>query len=319
MPPARPAPAVPGARPQLLPPNLSAYRKGNTGTEYVTTLESRRPGPHVLVNALTHGNELCGAHALDRLLRAGVVLERGKLTLSFANVEAFQRFNALAPYESRFVDEDFNRLWDDSVLASARSSVELMRARALLPHVRAADYLLDLHSMHLDAPPLLLCGMQEKALRLGRAMGFPRHLVCDSGHQAGPRMMDYGAFADPSKPQTGLLIECGQHWRANSAQVAMQATLRFLECTGVVNAAWAAAQRAQLEGTVPPQPQVVIEVTHVVTIQSRDFRLVEDYVGLEVVPRRDTIIGYDGAREIRTPYDQCVLIMPGRNLAPGLT
>ncbi len=30
------------------------------------------PGPHVLVNALTHGNEICGALALDQLFKSGL-------------------------------------------------------------------------------------------------------------------------------------------------------------------------------------------------------------------------------------------------------
>ena len=34
---------------ELLPRDLSAYRKGNTGIDYVHRFESGRPGPHVLV------------------------------------------------------------------------------------------------------------------------------------------------------------------------------------------------------------------------------------------------------------------------------
>ena len=39
---------------QLALPDLAPYRSGNTGVPYVTTFDSGRPGPHVLVNALTH-------------------------------------------------------------------------------------------------------------------------------------------------------------------------------------------------------------------------------------------------------------------------
>ena len=42
-------------------PDITPYRKGNTGVDYVTTLDSGRDGPHVLVVAVTHGNEICGA------------------------------------------------------------------------------------------------------------------------------------------------------------------------------------------------------------------------------------------------------------------
>ena len=54
----------PGGSPytvELSPPDLSAYRKGNTGIDYITTFDSGKPGPHVMVNAVTHGNELCAA------------------------------------------------------------------------------------------------------------------------------------------------------------------------------------------------------------------------------------------------------------------
>ncbi|MEO7127387.1 MAG: succinylglutamate desuccinylase, partial [Rhodoferax sp.] len=39
---------------EVLPRDLSAYRRGNVGIDYVHRFESGKPGPHVLVNALTH-------------------------------------------------------------------------------------------------------------------------------------------------------------------------------------------------------------------------------------------------------------------------
>ena len=74
-----PAPSYPV---ELAAPDIAAYA-GNTGIPYVTSFDSGRPGPHVLVNALTHGNEICGAIALDQFFRAGPHPVRGKLTLSW--------------------------------------------------------------------------------------------------------------------------------------------------------------------------------------------------------------------------------------------
>ena len=54
---------------EIEPVDISAYKKGNTGVPYVTTLDSGSTGPHVMVMALTHGNELCGAITVDYLLR----------------------------------------------------------------------------------------------------------------------------------------------------------------------------------------------------------------------------------------------------------
>ena len=55
---------------ELRAPDIESYRKGNTGVEFVTTFDSGKPGPHVMINAVTHGNEICGAIALDALLIA---------------------------------------------------------------------------------------------------------------------------------------------------------------------------------------------------------------------------------------------------------
>src|SRR5437868_11813842 len=125
---------------ELHAPDIQPHRASNTGTDWVHTFDSGVPGPHVLVNALTHGNEICGAIVVDRLLREQVRPVRGKLTLAFANVDAFSRFDPKNPYATRFVDEDFNRVWTPQVLDSSRDSTELRRARALRPFVEQADY-----------------------------------------------------------------------------------------------------------------------------------------------------------------------------------
>ena len=132
---------------ELTPPDIEPYRSGNTGIEYVTTFDSGTGGPHVLVTALTHGNEICGAIALDRLFRAGLRPRQGRLTLAFDNVDAYRHFDPRVPVASRFVDEDFNRLWAPGTLDGPRRSTELARARTLRPVVDAADFLLDIHSM----------------------------------------------------------------------------------------------------------------------------------------------------------------------------
>ena len=80
---------------ELTPPDIEPYRAGNTGIDYVTSFDSGQPGQHVLVTALTHGNEICGAIALDRLLRAELRPRRGRLTLAFDNVAAYRSFDRL--------------------------------------------------------------------------------------------------------------------------------------------------------------------------------------------------------------------------------
>jgi predicted deacylase len=302
---------------ELTPPDIEPYRAGNTGVEYVTTFDSGVSGPHVLVTALTHGNEICGAIALDRLFRAGLQPRQGQLTLAFDNVAAYRSFDRRYPVVSRFVDEDFNRLWDEATLDGPRQSAELARARVLRRFVDNADFLLDIHSMQYATAPLMLAGMLDRSVALARKVGIPELVMCDAGHAAGKRMRDYGGFADPASARTALLIEAGQHWQNRAAEVASDVMLRFLIAVGTLTRN-DAAPIAGPDFDAHPQ-QRVIEVTEAVTIGSDKFEFVDDFRGLEVLSPKGTLIGRDNGREVRTPYDDCVLIMPSRRLAKGHT
>jgi succinylglutamate desuccinylase len=299
---------------ELTPPDIEPYRKGNTGIDYVTTLESGKPGPHVAVVALTHGNEICGAIAVDRLFKLGLKPARGKLSLAFSNVGAFKTFEPKNPSASRFIDEDINRVWDTATLDGPRKSAELSRARQLRPFIDTVDTLLDIHSMQHATPALMLTGLLERSLELAQRVGAPRTIVRDAGHAGGRRMRDYGGFGDPASAKTALLIECGQHWERASADVAHDVTWRFLAETGVLSPAETERQRAR-----PPVEQRVVTVTQAVTIETDRFEFAQDYRGLEVIPKLGTVIAHDGSREIRTPYDNCVLVMPTRRITKGQT
>ena len=301
---------------EIQPPDISAYRTGNTGVDYVHQLDSGKPGPTVMLQALTHGNEFCGAIALDYLLKEKLRPRAGKLTLAFANVAAYARFDFDDPDRSRYIDEDYNRVWGDDVLLGPRDSAELRRARQLLPFVDAADHLLDLHSMHEPCRPIMVCAKSEKSVALSRRIGMPADLLLDTGHPAGLRMIERGAFNYPASPRSAVLIECGQHWEKSSVQVAIDTALRFLKATGAVEGAWADA-RLKLK---PPPEQRVIRVTEPVVAQTMQFRFARPWKGLEVVPAKGTLVASDDDREWRTPYDDCVMVMPSVvHLKPGTT
>ncbi len=297
----------------LTPPDIEPYRAGNTGIDYVTRLDSGVPGPHVMVTAVVHGNELCGAIAVDHLFRNDIRPSQGTLSLGFCNIAAYQSFDADNPTVSRYVDEDFNRLWTPEVLDGDRDSVELRRARELRPYMDGIDLLLDIHSMQHATAPLMMAGPLAKGRRLAKGVAVPETVVSDAGHAAGKRMRDYAGFGDEASEKNALLVECGQHWETACAEVAIEATYRFLVATGAIDQATA---EPHLNGTTPP-PQTFIEVSGPVTITSDDFRFVEDYHGLEVVAEAGTVIGHDGDTPVETPYDNCVLIMPSRRLNRG--
>jgi predicted deacylase len=273
-----------------------------------------------MVQALTHGNEFCGALALKYLFDLKMGPAQGKLTLAFANVAAFARFDFAAPDRSRFIDEDYNRVWGDEALLGARDSAELRRARELRPFVDAADYLLDLHSMTEPCRPIMVCAVLgkggEKSVALSRRIGVPGDLLLDTGHPAGLRMIERGAFNDPHSPRTAVLIECGQHWEKSAADVAVDTLFRFLAATGVVNAS-ICQNHTRLP---PPAVQRVIRVTEPVVVKSMSFKFPYLFKGLEVIPEAGTVVATDGDTTWKTPYDDCVLVMPSlAHVKPGTT
>jgi len=298
-------------------PDIRPYAAGNAGIPYVYTFDSGVAGPHVMVNALTHGNEVCGAITVKGLLDAGLRPRRGRLTLAFANVEAFQRFDPANPDASRFVDQDFNRVWTAAILDDAgRDSVELRRARAMRPLIDTVDLLLDLHSMHEKSRPLIVSGPLDKGVALARALGTPADVIVDEGHPEGKRMRDYADFGDAASPRNALLIECGQHWERAAVEVARDSAARFLLQAGVVDEADLPA------GWLRPLPaaQRVVRVTEPVVATSMDFRFAGPYTGLETFAEAGTVIGWSNGEPVRTPYPNCVLVMPSlRQLRPGVT
>ena len=301
---------------QLQPPGLSFWAASTTGVAHVHERSSGRPGPEVLLTALVHGNEYSGAWALDAFLLSGLQPRRGRITAAFCNMAAFLRFDPARPDASRFVDEDFNRVWSAEVLDGGHCSAELSRAREIRPFVDRATHLLDLHSMHEPCEPLLVTGLLPRNVAFAQALGTDGQVIVDAGHADGVRMRDYGPFGDAGGERIALLLEAGQHWEAASLTAARNVLMRFLLAAGVlerddVPAGWL------LPNAVPPAP---VTVTHRVVARSAKFDFVHDFQGGEVIPQAGTTIAFDAGEAVLTPYDQCVLVMPSvRQLRPGVT
>lgn len=296
---------------ELEPPDITAYRAGNTGIPYVTSFDSGHPGPHAAIVGLMHGNEISGALALDHLLRRDIRPAIGTLSLVFANVAAFAQFDPQSPNASRYIDEDMNRLW---TAGAGLSSIEGARVQALRPFFENVDLLLDLHSMQSDSPALLLAGPSDKGREFARSLSSPAVIVCDSGHPNGTRLRDFAAFNVPDQPHKSVLAECGQHWKSKTATMAIDTAYRFLLTLGMTSLT---AAENHLLPDCPPEHWV--EVTERFVPRDDGAQFTEPFVGMEVIADRGTIIAQDGAQPVRTPYDDCVLIMPSRRLAAGQT
>jgi predicted deacylase len=292
-------------------PDITRYADGNTGIPYVHTFDSGKPGRHVMVNAVTHGNELCGAVAVDLLFKLRIRPKQGKLTLGFSNFQAYNLFDPDNPWVTRQIDENFNRLWVEDRLDGDEDTVELRRAREMRPLFDVVDDLLDIHSMSTNSPPLTLFWGNDKERDAYLRTGYPIYGVGGPVFDPGKRIIEYTPFNDTSNDKTAQLVECGQHWADYTRKAAIDTTFRFLVAMGVIDQADA---DPHLHIAKPPTP-TVLQVTEGLTSKTARFRFVEQYLGLETIAKEGTVIAYDGDEPITTPYDDCVLVMPNHRSA----
>ncbi len=290
-------------------PDLRPWEAGNTGVPGFTTRDSGRPGPHLLLVSLIHGNEIAGAIVLDELLRAGFIPALGKVTFGFANLAAFNRFDPGNPIASRFVEEDMNRVWDDAQLFGVRRSLELERAREIRQLIDQADIVLDLHSMLWPSDPLLLCGPAPQGRQLALAVGTPPMVVADHGHSGGKRLLDYGRFTETASRAACILVEAGHHWEAAAVEQSRATVATLLTHRGMAPAAGAPA--------LPPP--AFAEVTNLITAKTNRFVFIRPFRGGEIIATAGSLIAHDGDEAIYTPYDNCLLIMPSLRPSRGHT
>ena len=292
---------------EVLPRDLLPYRQGNTGIDYVHRFESGKPGPHVLVNALTHGNEFCGMTAATHLLDTGVRPAIGTLTISFANVAAYDSFDAARPFESRQLVHNLNRIWSDAWLDSAEHSPELQRARELRPVVAAADHILDLHSTSQAVQPFWVYPQFGRNASAAMAIGRPAvHLVMPQGLGSGTPLIQHGLHGQAEHTGVALVAECGQHFLHSTGELAIEVALDFIAHFGLIE--------RHLSAGAAPQRRFGLLKTCMIT--TPEFRFVRPLVGFETFAEGE-LIATDGDTEIRALCDDCTVLMPARKPIVG--
>lgn len=291
---------------EILPRDLSAYRAGNTGIDYVHRFDSGVEGPHVMVNALTHGNEFCGMVAACHLLDNNVRPKIGTLTVSFANVAAYETFDTADPFASRQITHNLNRIWSPEWLDGEHDSAELRRARAMRPAVEAADHILDIHSTSQDVVPFWVYPHFARNTAVAQSMSRPAvHLVMPNGLGSGTPLMQHGRHGSQDGPGVAMVVECGQHFKQATADLAVAVAYDFLGHFGLVD---------RPAATVEPHRRFERLRTHVIT--STAFTFTRPVIGFETYARGERI-ATDGDLEIVAPCDDCTIFMPARTAVVG--
>jgi len=217
------------------------------------------PGPRLIVLGAVHGNETCGARAIqtveEELTSGALELAAGQLTLvPVTNPAAYERGR-------RAVDRNLNRHLRPTAQPRA---YEDEIGNELCPLLREHDVLLDLHSFHTPGDPFALIGPennegslepfqhQEAETRLALHLG-PRRFVEGwmSVYEAGVAQRKAAARPSPEhllstefgvgtteymRSQGGYAVtyECGQHDEAEAPDRARYAILQTLKLLGLM-------------------------------------------------------------------------------------
>lgn len=97
-----------------------------------------------------------------------------------------------------------------------------------------------------------------------------------------------------------MVVECGQHFKQATADLAVAVTYDFLGYFGMLDHA---------APKVTEQRRFELLRTHVIT--TTDFAFTRPVVGFETFAK-DELIATDGELEIRAPCDDCTIFMPAR-------
>ena len=134
---------------------------------------------------------VAATHLLDNAVRPKI----GTLTVSFANIEAYEAFDQ-RPYENRQLVHNLNRIWTPELLDGGEQSPELRRARAA-PVLDAADYILDIHSTRAPVQPFWVLRPAAQR-RAGHRRRHARSAAGDAGGTLSRHgVMGHGRHGDP--------------------------------------------------------------------------------------------------------------------------
>jgi N-alpha-acetyl-L-2,4-diaminobutyrate deacetylase len=284
------------------------------------------PGPRLIVLGAVHGNEVCGAIAIERAIaacRAGeIAIRRGEVTfVPVTNRKAFRQ-------KTREGDRNLNRDLGERLVP--RDYEDRVGAR-LCTMLRAHDVLLDLHSFRAEGDPFAFLGPADNAdslepfrhaaaewdfaARLGARTlihgwlpAYSRFLAerIRLGHAAPPLAEGFGTteymrFAGGY----AATLECGRHDDPAAPGVAYAAITNALATLGLVDAP-------------PPAPTVrhAVELHDVIVCEAEGDQLAGTWRTGDTVAAGELIVRRKNGRDVRAPR-QGYLVFPNPRAAPG--
>jgi succinylglutamate desuccinylase len=256
---------------------------------HITTEEA---GPRVVMFSGTHGDEISGIHALEKLFfdlfTGSRTLLRGNLTLV--------RVNELAiAAERRYIRYNVNRMFRDEYGPEIdRDAYEYTRVQELKPLLQSCDYFLDLHSAPIAQEPFLVA--EKQAAGFYAKLGLPYIIMGWNKFSGGPTGGDGENYANKYGAKAATL-ESGSHFEKRSDDVAYRTVLSLLSLLGMIEGIEDKASAAA----------EIIDMYAVVTKDAADFRYTGEVSNFKRFARND-VFAFQNGQPLAVNEDSFLLI-----------
>ena len=238
----------------------------------VITKKSKNPGKNVVILAGVHGNEICGVNVFDKLIPK-IKIIRGKLTFIYANLEAIKK-------NKRFIEKNLNRCFLINQSQEISKSLEGKTARKIMPYLREADAMLDIHASNTrDSSPFLICEKQS----FDMAGKLPGRLISYNWDKFHSGSTDY--FMNLQK-KIGICIECGYLGNKKSEKIAETAITNFLSLNKNINQKLKKISKKR-----------IYKIVSMYVNKKDSFVKSKNFRDFEIIKRR-TLIGKEGNKKI---------------------
>lgn len=274
------------------------------GVYGVYIIDSGKPGPTVGLTAMTHGNEPCGLHVLDYLVKKeskGWKPKVGKIVLVINNIEAARNyFDHDDPDNSsqfRYLDRNMNRLPEDLEI-SHDDQREVVRAKVLKPIWESFDCAIDFHSCTGELKPMAIMGYipSEKST----AFQLPFDTYVDNIVPVQIGVPAFGHYGKNPFLTDVFEIEGGPHMSYDYMDFLTRAVQRYLNILGLDD------DPVDIEG---PQAADIYHMHGTLIVPEAGYEVARIFQNYEFLPQ-GTVLATKGDKEIKIDFDGCPFLPP---------
>lgn len=255
--------------------------------ESAITLNSNLPGPTITILGGIHGNERCGINAINRILPE-LKINKGIVHFIFGNPRAISA-------NSRFIEQNLNRLFRDNLTSEEKKSHEFQRALYIKQFLDQSDICLDLHSNYTQlATPFAFSESNAAAM----TKFLPVKTICQNVDAFAPGSTDGYMF---NQGKIGICLESGNLEDPHSDEIAYQSIWAALGALNMTN-------QINLPHPLNQQNFRIFDIYHT---KSANFLLTQPWTDFQKITS-GTIIGKDNKINITATQDCHILFARNR-------